>query len=103
MKKLDSSVLKLRLLLSQEEKVDLNFQNCKYIFNDKVINYQKIMYLNLISWINEGLSYEEIEKNIEDFTLNDLKDIEINYIKIDAQNIINKRKIKERERMIKYE
>ena len=93
-------MLAIRTLISQDYSGKFELDYFRYLLDEKVLSLQKQIYLKIITWINEGKSYEEISQLIDDLELHSLKEDEEKYIKDDAQDIIKKRKIKERERMI---
>ncbi len=67
-----------------------NFDN-DYFFDEEVNNCQIKLYIQLIKWINEGLSFEEIDALIDKIDFDEYKVLSIDkqtYVKHDAHNVL---------------
>ncbi len=66
-----------------------------YSFDEEVNSCQIKLYLMIIKWLNEGLTYEEIYDLIDNLTFEEFKKLSIEkqtYIKEDARKVLVLRK-----------
>lgn len=67
----------------------------KYFFDTEVTDCQVKLYLMMIKWLNEGLTYEEIEEKIDSLTFEEYKKLSTDkqtYVKEDAHKVLVLRK-----------
>ena len=70
-------------------------EKLQYLFDEEVIDCSLDIYLLLVKWIAEGLSYEELEEKIENLNLENFRKLtedKQKYIKEDINDILIRRR-----------